>query len=584
MIRTGLIGFGKWGKKLHNTLSKITDLQFVCGSNKNYRDFLDKVDWVIIATPNITHYSIVKYCMKAGKNVFCEKPLTLSYEKSKELYSLAEKYGVKLYVSDIQNFRSKNFNIEARNLIQRTKLSSATIRDILFNLTYHDIYKLYDSISDRPIKSIKVFDKEKRLNFEVNFDGITYEFYYDLDCKNSMHEINGVSQSGEDDILPKMFNFVFDSDSDFSYNKNISLFTAKLIDYFSSKLFPKVAVVGGGIFGGTSAWYLAKKGYHVSLFEKNSELITQASYVNQYRLHRGYHYPRSDETAQSSIKGEANFIKYYCDSIINKEVENYYCIAKEESLVSSTEYADFLVRNQLEYEEVKLDLVESNLISSIVKVKEKLFDPDSLRNSLHNYLERFGVSINLDTKVEIKNLTDFDYIINATYANLNELLPENKRVDYQFELCEKPVVKLPKEYKNKSIVIMDGPFMCLDPLGNSDYHVMGNVVHAIHTTNIGTSPVFDSNYKKLLNKGIIKNPYKTHFPKFLSSAAKFFKGINKAQHIGSMFTVRAVLPSREHDDARPTLVQKINNREFALFSGKIGTCVDAAKKLEKLFS
>ena len=66
----------------------------------------------------------------------------------------------------------------------------------------------------------------------------------------------------------------------------------------------KIAVVGGGIFGCTTAWKLAEIGYNVTLYEQNDDIITQASYVNQYRLHRGYHYPRSKETAEQSQWGE----------------------------------------------------------------------------------------------------------------------------------------------------------------------------------------------------------------------------------------------------------------------------------------
>jgi len=159
---------------------------------------------------------------------------------------------------------------------------------------------------------------------------------------------------------------------------------------------------------------------------------------------------------------------------------------------------------------------------------------------------------------------------------MNHLLSPNEHRDYQFELCEKPVIKLPDEYKNKSVVIMDGPFMCIDPLGDTDYHVMGNVVDAIHTTNIGKFPVYDSKFDEILNKGIVKNPPITNIDKFIDSAKKFFVDIENMEHIGSMFTFRTVLPNREKDDARPTLVENINSRIINVFSGKIGTCVDAA--------
>ena len=174
---------------------------------------------------------------------------------------------------------------------------------------------------------------------------------------------------------------------------------------------------------------------------------------------------------------------------------------------------------------------------------------------------------------------DEEYVINTTYANLNQLTPEDKQKDYQFELCEKPVIKLPEQYKNKSVVIMDGPFMCIDPLGDTGLHVMGNVVHAIHSTNVGKFPKYDSKYNELLNRGIVKNPSITNIDKFIESAKKFFVDIDKSEHVGSMYTFRTVLPNKDKDDARPTLVEKTDDKTFTIFSGKIGTCVDAAEQI-----
>ena len=58
-----------------------------------------------------------------------------------------------------------------------------------------------------------------------------------------------------------------------------------------------------------------------------------------------------------------------------------------------------------------------------------------------------------------------------------------------------------------------------------------------------------------------------------------FVDIEKAEHIGSMFTFRTVLPNRDKDDARQTLVGKVDDKTFTLFSGKIGTCVTAANDI-----
>ena len=61
----------------------------------------------------------------------------------------------------------------------------------------------------------------------------------------------------------------------------------------------KVAVVGGGIFGAAAAIEIATLNVDVTIFEREHDLLQAASGINQYRLHRGYHYPRSTETALS---------------------------------------------------------------------------------------------------------------------------------------------------------------------------------------------------------------------------------------------------------------------------------------------
>jgi hypothetical protein len=124
---------------------------------------------------------------------------------------------------------------------------------------------------------------------------------------------------------------------------------------------------------------------------------------------------------------------------------------------------------------------------------------------------------------------------------------------------------------------MDGPFMCIDPYGDSGFHVLGNVVHAIHSRNIGYFPIVPKGYDVLLNKGVIKNPSISKAEEFISSAIKFFPEIDKSSYIGSMFTFRTVKPNHEHDDARPTIVNLAKKNLVTIFSGKICTCLTAAK-------
>ena len=117
MKKVGLLGLGYWGKIINEKLENFCDVKFTCQSKDTYIDKLDSVDWVVISTPNDTHYEIVKKCLWSGKNVFCEKPLTLTYEQSEKLFRIAEMRNVKLYVDDIQNYRDYDFEIMEYNLV-----------------------------------------------------------------------------------------------------------------------------------------------------------------------------------------------------------------------------------------------------------------------------------------------------------------------------------------------------------------------------------------------------------------------------------------------------------------------------------
>lgn len=62
----------------------------------------------------------------------------------------------------------------------------------------------------------------------------------------------------------------------------------------------EIAIIGGVFFGMYIAEYLALKGCKVTIFVKENDFMTHASYHNQARVHNGYHYPRSILTALRS--------------------------------------------------------------------------------------------------------------------------------------------------------------------------------------------------------------------------------------------------------------------------------------------
>ena len=89
-IKVHQIGKGNFGNKISEVIKD--NVQFVSSTD---------ADWIIISTPNDLHYEQVKYWLTQKKNVFCEKPLTLTYETSEELFNLADKNNVRLYVDDV---------------------------------------------------------------------------------------------------------------------------------------------------------------------------------------------------------------------------------------------------------------------------------------------------------------------------------------------------------------------------------------------------------------------------------------------------------------------------------------------------
>lgn len=339
----------------------------------------------------------------------------------------------------------------------------------------------------------------------------------------------------------------------------------------------RIAVVGAGIFGTTAAIKLAEEGFSVTLFEKADEVMTAASGINQYRMHRGYHYPRSSDTIQSCQKTTPLFEAEYSDAIISN-LRHYYAIAQEQSVVDGLQYLNILNEHQLPNTLVTPQHINASAVELVVEVEENLYDPYKLKDLVTKRIAQTGVTTVFNSQVSINDLSDFDYVIVATYASLNTALgsrDEDKR-EYQFEVCEKIVIEIPEELKGISTVIMDGPFMSFDPLGDTGYAVMGHVQHAIHKQSFGREAEVPDTIKPLLNRGIIKQPPVSNAQLFLEHGAMFMPALSAAKHVGSMYTIRTVLPRVDATDTRPTMVNAIDDKIITIYSGKVGNSVQAA--------
>jgi hypothetical protein len=343
----------------------------------------------------------------------------------------------------------------------------------------------------------------------------------------------------------------------------------------------KIAVVGAGIFGCVTAVKMAEAGHKVSLFERNKSVMSCASSINQYRLHRGYHYPRSKETVEYVKESSLLFEEEFPTSICREGYDRYYAIPHEGSLVSPEQYLSFLDENSLEYELVDtVNVLQKDKIALTIKVKEFGFDVKELYLCICSKMAKAGVLLKTNQSFTYDMVGNYDVVINATYASLNEVLPEDKRAPYQYELCEKPVVRLSDSFTGKSVVVVDGEFCCVDPIGfNKDYQVIGHVKEAIHDRSVGLKYDIPVGYEEVLNRGILFSK-QSRFDKIMTGFSQYFN-VSDVTYKGSMYTVRTVLPNHDHDDARPSNIIKHSDNLYSLFSGKIGTCVDLANKLVK---
>jgi len=560
MTKVAIIGKGNWGTKIQKCLEKLP-VELVETTN---------CDWVVLSTPNDLHYEQCVYWISKGKNVFCEKPLSLNHQCANSVYQYADQMGVKFYVDDVFSYRDIDVNYE-RNIFEWNK---PNITSYLERLAYHHFYLWLDQ--DYP--------HIKEMDFTKNALRITLESgrsaYFIYEEAETYHAINGVEVETNVDALPNMLDKVFKEEVDWGENKKRTLGATLLLEQARKLCYKKALVIGGGIFGCTSAITLSNNGYTVDLLEKENDLMKGASSINQYRLHKGYHYPRSKNTAKECIEGIRQFERKYEPCVVKSPIKHLYGIAEKDSLINADQYKSFLHDMNLSFEEQR-PLPGCQLT---ISANERLFNPSMLRYIVSEKLYASGVDIHLKTEVKDLNeyKSDYDVIVIATYSMLNQLLTKKK--EYQFEVCEKPVVKLPKVFHNKSIVIMDGPFACLDPYEFEGQFVLGNVVHAIHETNVGTEPIVnDKKLRSYLNRGLIRNPEITNIDKFIESGKTFFgEEFADLEHVGSMYTIRTVLKNRDHDDARPTLVAHEEDNVYSIFSGKIDTCVSAANELVEM--
>lgn len=122
-LRFGLLGAGRIGKVHARAISSTPDAELaavadaVADAAKAIADkydcairtideieAADDIDAVVICTPTDTHADLIERFARAGKAIFCEKPIDLSLERVKACLKVVEETGAKLMVGFNRRF------------------------------------------------------------------------------------------------------------------------------------------------------------------------------------------------------------------------------------------------------------------------------------------------------------------------------------------------------------------------------------------------------------------------------------------------------------------------------------------------
>ncbi len=180
MLKIGLLGVGHLGKihlkcihlaKGHYELAGFYDpddeharqAQEAYDARRftDLQALLDVVDVVDIVTPTTTHYELAAECIRQGKHLFIEKPLTHTVEEGAELVRLSKEYGVQVQVGHVERFNPALLALDnmpvAPMFIEAHRLSLFNPRgtdvSVILDLMIHDI-DIVLSMVEAPVSRI----------------------------------------------------------------------------------------------------------------------------------------------------------------------------------------------------------------------------------------------------------------------------------------------------------------------------------------------------------------------------------------------------------------------------------------------
>ena len=342
-----------------------------------------------------------------------------------------------------------------------------------------------------------------------------------------------------------------------------------------------IAVVGAGFFGLSAAAYLANKGFGVEVFERNDHSMTEASRLNQARVHGGYHYPRALQTAARCRVNYSRFHKEF-SSAIGERFLSTYAIAQD-SKVSAVKFEKFAQLIGAPLHEMPKNLwneFDPRQIERGWIVEETAFDATKLRDLLLNKLSDLEVKIHYGVAVasvktntspnvggETASLTlvngerrEFYSAVIATYGQKLDNFSENPlTANLLFEICELVSIRPPSRFEDIAVTVMDGPYWSMTPWPAFDSSVLTHVRFTPHTR--FSDPI---EAQEFLESGAMIS----RADLMIRDASRYLPLISQSQILESKYVIKAILPKRDYDDARP-VIYGTHQRVLSIVGSKI---------------
>lgn len=360
-------------------------------------------------------------------------------------------------------------------------------------------------------------------------------------------------------------------------------------------------ILGAGLYGLYSAQYCGKKGEKVLVLETDDTAFSRATYINQARVHMGYHYPRSISTALKSRGYFDRFCQDYPDSI-KKDFTKIYATSANFSWTDKEQFKKFCSDGNIPCREISpTTYFKEGMCDGAFDTVEYTYDWQILRDILLTDIAKYdNITIKYNSfvsaiekqedcyKVTLKTGESFSapFLMNSTYASVNQIntLAGYESFPIKYELCEIILCKINDSLKDVGITVMDGPFFSIMPFGKTGYHSLTSVTFTPHITSYDKLPTFDCQKKAgeyctpmhLGNCNNCKYRPESAWGYMSQLAKKYLRDDFQFEYSHSLFSMKPILKLSEIDDSRPTLIKQFSqNPTFvSVLSGKINTVYD----------